>query len=108
MMTCLVIFNIDFFSIATIPLAAEVRAMKANGTGTGKLVQTGRSEPKIDVRYDITHKSVDGCNIPEIQGLVSSNGETLPYGDCDLVVGSEILRLRHCDHGLEWLVLCTD
>ena len=82
--------------------------MKATGKGTGKLVPTGKSEPKIDVAYDISHRATETCSLPEVHEIASLKGEKLPYGDCDLLVGSEILRLRHCDHGPEWLVLSTD
>jgi hypothetical protein len=82
--------------------------MKANGKGSGKLVATGKSEPKIDVKYDISHRATETGSLPQVKEIASLNGEKLPYGDCDLLVGTEILRLRHCDHGPEWLVLSTD
>jgi hypothetical protein len=82
--------------------------MRANGKGTGKLVPTGKSEPEIDVTFDIWHRSLENCSVTEVNEIASLKGEKLPYGDCDLLVGTEILRLRHCDHGPEWLVLSTD
>jgi hypothetical protein len=91
--------------------------MKADGQGKGKIVPTGKSGPMIDVVYDISHKrmktdapsgQVTEGSVTVINHIVSASGETLPWGDCDLVVGEEILRLRHCETGPEWLVLSLD
>ena len=91
--------------------------MKADGQGRGKIVPTGKSEPRIDVEYDISHSlvktdapsgEVTEWSVPVVHQIVSVNGSQLPWGDCDLVVGNEILRLRHSERGTEWLVLSID
>jgi hypothetical protein len=100
----------DAFTAAAISVDCGPRKvhMRAEGKGTGKLVSTGNSEPQIDVKFDISHKSVESCSVPEVNEITSLSGEKLPFGDVDLLAGTEILRLRHCDHGPEWLVLSTD
>ena len=92
--------------------------MKATGQGHGKIVQTGKSEPRIDVAYDIAHEPVktqdsEGaaaqCSVPIVHSITPlKEGETLPLGDCDLVIDNELLRLRHRAQHPEWLVLSLD
>jgi len=86
--------------------------MKADGEGIGKLVLTGVSDPKIDVNYKLSHKVVEtdgvSCSVPRVHWIASTKGEPLPIGDCDLIVGNEILRLRHCSKDPEWIVLSVD
>ena len=86
--------------------------MKADGEGTGKLVLTGVSDPKIAVNYKLSHKVVEingvCCSVPRVHLIASAKGEQLPIGDCGLIVGNEILRLRHCSADPEWIVLSMD
>ena len=92
--------------------------MKANGQGKGKIVPTGKSEPRIDVEYDIGHKPIQTqeskapvprFSMPIVHSITPLNeGETLPMGECDLLIGDELLRLRHREQHPEWLVLSLD
>lgn len=88
--------------------------MNQDGQGKGKLVPTGKHEPTFDVTYDISHevakvKTIYGEPTKRVKAVVhyiaSNNGQAIPPGDFDLLVGSEILRLKHLPSDPEWLVL---
>ncbi len=86
--------------------------------GKGKLVPTGKSAPSLDVHYKISH------DVPETNALRGSavsrkktivhiisceDGRPVPLGEFDLVVGNEILRLKHAGKSEpQWFVLSSE
>jgi hypothetical protein len=90
--------------------------MIKDGKGKAKLTPTGKIGAALDVTYDMTHIPANGASnngasgktIAHIHSITCDSGEPLPIGDCDLLVGNEILRLRHNPGDPEWLVLSLD
>jgi hypothetical protein len=80
-----------------------------DGQGKGRLAPTGKIGAAIDVTYNISHKTVEpgGGRVAIIHSITCDSNNPLPMGDCDLLVGTDILRLRHTDDDPEWLVLST-
>ena len=83
---------------------------------TGKLTPTGKHYPEIIVRAAISHEEMNiewpnGVMIKQKKSVVHSitpqNGEVLAPGDFDLVMGSELLRLKKLPNSPEWLVLSS-
>ncbi len=91
--------------------------MVQTGEGTGTLVPTGKSEPARGVNYAITHEATEltgpgGQPVKLQKAIVQSiscqSGEAIPTGDFDLVVGSDLIRLKHVPQQPEWLVLSSN
>jgi hypothetical protein len=85
--------------------------MCQSGLGKGILV------PALGVDYEISHyiaetRMSDGVVIKHkraaVQFLIENNGQPIPLGDFDLVIGNEIVRLKHIVDDPEWLVLSSD
>jgi hypothetical protein len=85
--------------------------------GKGKLVPTGKSEPTFDVSYGISHHVSDVNDLDElfvsqkkaiVHFIACDSGGPVPLGDFDLLVGDEILRLKHTGNDPEWLVLSAN
>jgi hypothetical protein len=91
--------------------------MCQSGLGKGILVPTGKHAPALGVDYEISHyiaetRMSDGVVIKHkraaVQFLTENNGQPIPLGDFDLVIGNEIVRLKHIVDDPEWLVLSSD
>jgi hypothetical protein len=90
--------------------------MAQDGSGKGKLVPTGKSTPSLDVNYEIGHRLCetrqDGLLLSRktavIRSLSCDNGQSLPFGDFDLLVDNQIIRLKHISSEPEWLVLSSN
>ena len=91
--------------------------MVQTGEGTGTLIPTGKSQPARGVSYAITHEAMElhgpgGQTVKSqkaiVQRIACQNGEALPLGDFDLLVGSDLIRLKHVPQQPEWLVLSSN
>ena len=88
----------------------------ALGYGKGKLVPTGTREPGIYVSYKISQQLVEANGASGsflrkkavVHSIAAEAGHDIALGDYDLVVGREILRLKHIASDPEWLVLSSD
>jgi hypothetical protein len=85
------------------------------GYGKGRLVPTGKPGPPIYVSYKISQqlvKSADshGSFVREkavVHSIEAEPGKQIGLGDFDLIIGDEIVRLKHVSEP-EWLVLSSD
>ena len=86
------------------------------GIGKGLLMPTGKHFPVIDVRFEISHRIAEtnannGSVVKQKRATIhceaEGSGQQLPLGDFDLVVGDEIIRLKHTADHPEWLVLSS-
>ena len=83
--------------------------------GDGKLIPTGKTYPETGVRVSMSHEVLDnavgGQKLQQKKTIVHSvvplNGGILPAGDFDLVMGSQLLRLKKLPGQSEWLVLSS-
>ena len=91
--------------------------MQTNGEGLGVLVPTGKSQPVRNVRYEISHVAASSRipggelinrNQAVVHFITCGDGGPIPLGDFDLVVGRELLRLKHMSSAPEWLVLSSN
>ena len=88
----------------------------ALGSGKGKLVPRGSREPAIYVSYKISQQLVEangsgGSFLRKkavVHSIAAEAGQKIALGDYDLVVGGEILRLKHIASDPEWLVLSSN
>jgi hypothetical protein len=86
------------------------------GYGKGRLVPTGKPGPAIYVSYKMSQQQVKaadslGGSLREkavVHSIEAGPGQKIALGDFDLLVGEEILRLKHIDTEPEWLVLSSD
>jgi hypothetical protein len=86
------------------------------GYGKGRLVPTGTREPAIYVSYKISQQLVEATSASGsflrkkavVHSIAAEAGQTIALGDYDLLVGDEILRLKHIASDPEWLVLSSD
>jgi hypothetical protein len=85
------------------------------GYGKGRLVPTGKIGPAMYVSYQISQQLVkadsQGSFLREraiVHSIKPEPGQTIGLGDFDLLVGEEIVRLKHIDSEPEWLVLSSD
>jgi hypothetical protein len=86
------------------------------GYGKGKLVPTGTREPAIYVSYKISQQLVEANGASGsflrkkavVHSIAAEAGQHIALGDYDLLVGEEILRLKHIASDPEWLVLSSD
>lgn len=85
------------------------------GYGKGTLVPTGKHSPAIDVRYQISLqpvevKEADGSFLRHkatVHSIVEVAGNSIALGDFDLLVGDQLVRLKHVAQEPEWLVLSS-
>jgi hypothetical protein len=90
--------------------------MDRNTYGKGRLVPTGKWEPSIDVSFQISQKMLatrdsNGLSVrknPVIHSIAAEAGQPIALGDFDLLVGNELVRLKHIATEPEWLVLSSD
>jgi hypothetical protein len=88
----------------------------ATGSGKGKLVPTGFREPAISVSYKISQQLVEATSAngsflrkkAVVHSISAEAGQNIALGDYDLLVGGEILRLKHIASDPGWLVLSSD
>jgi hypothetical protein len=80
------------------------------------LVPTGKHAPALGVDYEISHvsetKEFNGIAVKHrraaVQFVAERQGQPIPLGDYDLVIGNEIVRLKHIAGDPEWLVLSSN
>jgi hypothetical protein len=86
------------------------------GSGKGKLVPSGKWAPSIDVRYQISQQLVEATDAngsflrPKavIHSIAAEAGQQIALGDFDLLVGDQIIRLKHVADHPEWLLLSSN
>ncbi|MGC2400171.1 MAG: hypothetical protein WA510_10330 [Acidobacteriaceae bacterium] len=86
------------------------------GYGKGRLVPTGKLGPAIYVSYKISQQLVKtndshGSFLREkavVHAIEPEPGQSIGLGDFDLIIGGEIVRLKHVASDPEWLVLSSD
>jgi hypothetical protein len=86
------------------------------GYGKGRLVPVGKREPAIYVSYKISQQLVEtkdsnGSSLRQkavVHSIAAEPGQHIGLGDFDLLVGEEIVRLKHIASDPEWLVLSSD
>jgi hypothetical protein len=84
------------------------------GFGTGTLVPSGKRAPAINVSFKISQQMVqtrDGNGAlrprPIVHSVAAEAGQPIELGDFDLLVGKELVRLKHVANDPEWLVLSS-
>jgi len=90
--------------------------MHQNRLGKGRLVPTGKWEPSIDVSYRISQQLVETTDSngsflrqkPVVHSIAAEAGQHIALGDFDLLVGDELVRLKHVANDPEWLVLSSN
>jgi hypothetical protein len=86
------------------------------GYGKGRLVPTGKRGPVTYVSYKIGHQLVETKNSNGsflrqkaiVHSIDAEVGQHIALGDYDLLVGEEIVRLKHIAGDPEWLVLSSN
>jgi hypothetical protein len=84
--------------------------------GKGRLVPTGKLGPALYVSYKISQQLVrttdaNGSFLRQkavVHSISAEPGQNIGLGDFDLIVGEEIVRLKHIASDPEWLVLSSD
>ena len=91
--------------------------MIQDGEGNGILVPTGKLEPALEVSFDISHEGVETTSsggpaespgTAIVHFISCHDGQAIPAGDWDLLIGDHLLRLRHMTSDPEWLVLSSN
>ena len=86
------------------------------GYGKGRLVPTGKRGPVTYVSYKISQQIVEttDSNGPSLRqkaivhSIDAEVGQHIGLGDYDLLVGDEIVRLKHVAGDPAWLVLSSN
>jgi hypothetical protein len=86
------------------------------GYGKARLVPTGKVGPVTYVSYKISHQLVETTNDNGsflrqkaiVHSIDAEVGQQIALGDYDLLVGDEIVRLKHISGDPEWLVLSSN
>jgi hypothetical protein len=86
------------------------------GYGKGRLVPAGKRGPVTYVSYKISHQLVETTNSNGsflrqkaiVHSIDAEVGQQIGLGDYDLLVGEEIVRLKHVDDDPAWLVLSSN
>jgi hypothetical protein len=86
------------------------------GYGKGRLVPTGKLGPAIYVSYKISQQLIrttdsNGSFLRQkavVHSIDPEPGQSIELGDFDLIVGDEIVRLKHIASDPGWLVLSSD
>jgi hypothetical protein len=86
------------------------------GYGKGRLVPTGKGGPAIYVSYKISQQFVETTDSngsfrrqkAVVHSIAAEAGQHIDLGDFDLLVGEEVVRLKHIASDPEWLVLSSD
>ena len=85
------------------------------GYGKGTLVPTGKHAPAIDVHYQITLQLVEmkeahGSFLRQkaiVHSIAEVAGRHIDLGDFDLLIGDQLVRLKHVESEPAWLVLSS-
>ena len=88
----------------------ETRETMGLGYGKGRLVPTGKLGPALYVSYKISQQLVRttdsaGSFLRQkavVHAITPEPGQNIDFGDFDLIVGDEILRLKHIAGDPEW------
>ena len=94
----------------------ETKETMGLGYGKGRLVPTGKLGPAIYVSYKISQQLVEtkdsnGSSLRQkavVHSIAAEPGQNIGLGDFDLLVGDDIVRLKHIASDPEWLVLSSD
>jgi hypothetical protein len=86
------------------------------GYGKGRLKPTGKQGPVVYVSYKISQQLVQTTNAngsfmrqkTVVHSIDAEVDQRIGLGDYDLLVGDEILRLKHIAGDPEWLVLSSN
>jgi hypothetical protein len=86
------------------------------GYGYGRLVPTGKRAPAMNVSYRISHQMVEtkhsnGSFLRQkavVHSIAAEADQPIALGDFDLLVGDQIVRLKHVANHPEWLILSSD
>ena len=86
------------------------------GYGKGRLVPTGKRGPVTYVSYKIGHQLVETTNSNGsflrqkaiVHSIDAEVGQPIGLGDYDLIVGDEIVRLKHVADDPAWLILSSN
>ena len=77
---------------------------------------TGKGGPAIYVSYKISRQFVEAQDSKGsfrrqkavVDSIAAEAGQHIELGDFDLLVGEDVLRLKHIDSDPEWLILSSD
>ena len=84
---------------------------------SGKLLPTGKTAPERKVQFTMSHKIEEHSasasqrmqhTQPIVHQISCEDGQSLPPGDYDLIVGETLIRLKHKAGNPEWLVLSSN
>ncbi len=86
------------------------------GYGKGRLKPTGKQGPVVYVSYKISQQLVrttdaQGSFMRQktvVHSIDAEADQKIGLGDYDLVVGDEVLRLKHIAGDPEWLILSSN
>jgi hypothetical protein len=86
------------------------------GYGKGRLKPTGKQGPVVYVSYKISQQLVrttdaKGSFLRQktvVHSIDAEADQKIGLGDYDLVVGDEVLRLKHIAGDPEWLILSSN
>jgi hypothetical protein len=86
------------------------------GYGKGRLMPTGKRGPVVYVSYKISQHLVQTTNAngsflrqkTVVHSIDAEADQQIGLGDYDLLVGEEILRLKHIEGDPEWLILSSN
>ena len=86
------------------------------GYGTGRLVPTDKRSPAMIVSYQISQQMVEAKNSngsflrqqAVVHSIAPPAGQNIALGDFDLLVGDQMVRLKHVANDPEWLVLSSN
>ena len=86
------------------------------GYGKGRLVPTGKRGPVVYVSYKISQQLVkttdsNGSFLRQkavVHSIEAEVDQQIGLGDYDLLVGDEVVRLKHIASDPEWLVLSSN
>jgi hypothetical protein len=86
------------------------------GYGKGRLMPTGKRGPVVYVSYKISQQLVratddNGSFMRQktvVHSIEAEADQQIGLGDYDLLVGDEVLRLKHIAGEPEWLILSSN
>jgi hypothetical protein len=94
----------------------EVEETMDLGYGKGRLMPTGKRGPVVYVSYKISQQLVQSTDANGsfmrqktiVHSIDAEADQQIGLGDYDLLVGDEILRLKHIAGDPEWLILSSN
>ena len=89
--------------------------MAYTSEGIGKLKPTGDTYPVTDVLVSVSHEVLDNAvgnqkmqqKKTVIHSITALNGDSVPPGEFDLLIGNQLIRLKKMADSQEWVVLST-